>query len=181
MSGSREHERPGPSDETPTYARGRGRRWSLGVLIRQWEIVRTHLVWGWRLHSLGKRTVLCRCCVLNNPRAVALGSYVKIHNDFILADLCPADREYPKIVIGDGTMAMFRLQCNAARSVRIGRNVLIASNVLITDSDHVVDPDGLPVTRNAKFVTRPVTIEDNCWLGQNAVCLLYTSPSPRDS
>jgi acetyltransferase-like isoleucine patch superfamily enzyme len=49
--------------------------------------------------------------------------------------------------------------------------VLIASNVLITDSDHVIEPGGVPVTRNGRFVTRPIFIDDNCWIGQNAVVL----------
>ncbi|MEI8341516.1 MAG: acyltransferase, partial [Verrucomicrobiota bacterium] len=66
---------------------------------------------------------------------------------------------------------LFRFQCNAAESVQIGRHVLIASNVLICDSDHVVEPGGIPVTVNGKFVSRPVRVEDNCWIGQNAVIL----------
>ena len=65
---------------------------------------------------------------------------------------------------------MYRFQCNAAQSVQIGQNVLIASNVSITDSDHVVEPV-MPTARNPKLVTRPVRIEDNCWLGQNVVVL----------
>jgi len=79
--------------------------------------------------------------------------------------------EVPKIIIGDGCIILYRFQCNAAQSVRIGKNVLIASNVLITDSDHVIEPGGVPVTKNRKFVTQPVRVEDNCWLGQNAVIL----------
>ena len=40
-----------------------------------------------------------------------------------------------------------------------------------SDSDHVIEPVGLPVTKNSKFITRPVFIEDNCWIGQNAAIL----------
>jgi acetyltransferase-like isoleucine patch superfamily enzyme len=140
-------------------------------VVRAWEVGRTRLLWGWRLHSLGRRTVLSYSLQVNNPRAVAIGAYVTITSQFILADLCPGKGEMPKIVIGDGCTILYRFQCNAAQSVRVGRNVLIASNVLITDSDHVVEPGGVPVTKNRKFVTRPVCIEDNCWLGQNAVIL----------
>ena len=35
----------------------------------------------------------------------------------------------------------------------------------------MLEPGGVPVTRNNRFVTRPVRIEDNCWLGQNVVIL----------
>lgn len=140
-------------------------------LVRAWQIGRTRLLWGWRLHALGKRSILARSQQVNNPRVVAIGSHVMIASQFILADLRPGVNEVPKIVIGDGCTILYRFQCNAAQSVSIGRNVLIASNVLITDSDHVVDPDGIPVTRNHKLITKPVYVEDNCWLGQNCVIL----------
>lgn len=115
--------------------------------------------------------MLSRSLMVPNPCAVAVGSHVTICAGFVLADLAPGVGEYPKIVIGDGTTILFRFQCNAAQSVTIGKNVLFASNVLVTDSDHLVEPGGLPVTRNPKLITRPVRIEDNCWIGQNAVIL----------
>jgi len=123
------------------------------------------------MHSLGARSVLGRSLLVPNPRIIAIGSYVTICSDFILADLAMGEGTAPKIVIGDATTILFRFQCNAAQSVTIGKNVLFASNVLVTDSDHVIEPGGLPVTRNNRFVTRPVRIEDNCWIGQNAVIL----------
>ena len=49
--------------------------------------------------------------------------------------------------------------------------MLIASNVLITDSDHVVEEEGVPVTKNKSYISRPVVIGNNCWIGQNAVIL----------
>jgi len=140
-------------------------------LVGAWRIGRTSIFWGWRFYSLGSRSVLGRSLQVNNPRAVAIGSRVTITSQFILADLCPSVNEVPKIIIGDGCIILYRFQCNAAQSVRIGKNVLIASNVLITDSDHVIEPGGVPVTKNRKFVTQPVRVEDNCWLGQNAVIL----------
>ena len=141
------------------------------LAVRAWLVGHTRLLWGWRLHALGSRSFLRRSLNVNNPRAVAIGSHVTIASQFVLADLRPNRGENPKIVIGDGCRILHRFQCNAAQSVRIGRNVLIASNVLITDSDHVVEPGGVPVTKNRKFITRPVHINDNCWIGQNAVIL----------
>lgn len=138
---------------------------------REWGVLRTWTSWSWRLHGLGPRSVLRRKLLVNRPRAISIGSRVSIMDQFILADLQPGVGSDPKIYIGDGCSILFRFQCNAAECVRIGRNVLIASNVLICDSDHVVEPGGIPVTSNGKFVTRPVRVEDNCWIGQNAVIL----------
>ena len=138
---------------------------------REWSVLRTRAMWAWRLHGLGARSVLKRKLLVNEPSAVSIGSRVTIMDEFVLVDLCPGAGRSPKIFIGDGCTILFRFQCNAAESVRIGRNVLIASNVLICDSDHVVEPGGVPATRNEKFVTRPVSVQDNCWIGQNAVIL----------
>jgi len=133
--------------------------------------IRTRIVWGWRLYHLGKRSSLTRPLQVNNPRAVSVGSRVTITDQAVLSDLRPAQGKLPKIVIGDHCRILYRFQCNAAESIDIGDNVLIASNVLITDSDHIVEPGGAPPTQNMKLITRPVRIEDNCWLGQNAVIL----------
>jgi len=149
--------------------------WQLGkfwrkYFLRGWRLTRTRIVWGWRLHALGKRTELRRCMQISNPSAVSIGSYVTLESHFILVDLNPGYGPYPKIVIGDGCTFLHRFQCNAAESIHIGNNVLTASNVLVTDSDHVVEP-GVPITRSHRFNTKPVRIEDNCWLGQNVVVL----------
>ncbi len=153
------------------HLRRRRRRRILGWPVRFYQKTRTRLLWGWRLHALGPGTVLYRKLMVINPRAVAIGSRVTIFHDFVFADLRHGEAALPKIIIGDDTTIMFRFQCNAARSVTIGNHVLIASNVLITDSDHVVERGGIPITKNRRLRTRPVSIEDNCWLGQNVVVL----------
>lgn len=140
-------------------------------LRRAVRVIATRLRWGWRLGSLGRGVELARPLLVRNPRCVAIGDRVSIEKDFVLADLAPHADAGVKIAIGEGCTMLFRFQVNAARSVVIGRDVLFASNVLITDSDHVVDPQGLPVTRSSKLVTRPVLIGDNCWIGQNVVIL----------
>ncbi|MBN1341533.1 MAG: acyltransferase [Phycisphaerae bacterium] len=159
-----------PEDATVVREVNAVRRFCMAAR-RAWLIARTHILWRSRLHALGAGSVLGRCLQVNNPRAVAIGSRVTIMDEFILADLRPLQGDAPKIMLADGCTVMYRFQCNAARLVAIGRNVLIASNVLITDSDHVVEPGGVPVTKSRSLVTRPVRVEDNCWLGQNVVVL----------
>ena len=139
---------------------------------RAWRVSHTNLLWGRRLHALGKRSfVSLRGVTIINPSAVAVGARVIIEKHSTLADLYPSIGTNPKIIIGDGCVIHSNFQCNAAESVWIGKNVLIASNVLITDSDHVVEPGHTPVTKNRKLITKPVCIKDNCWLGHNCVIL----------
>jgi acetyltransferase-like isoleucine patch superfamily enzyme len=56
----------------------------------------------------------------------------------------------------------------SAGSISIGKNVLCGANTTITDYDwHGVAPD----SRNKPADPKPVTIEDNVWLGLNSVVL----------
>ena len=141
-------------------------------IIKRYWIIMTRLAWGWRLACLGKKTYIHKPLSIPKPRVISIGECTSITQGCVLADLKPDEGEgMPKIVIGNHCTFLYRFQCNAANSVVIGDYVLAASNVLITDSDHVVDPDGIPVTRNCSLISRPVRIGNNCWFGQNAVVL----------
>ena len=141
------------------------------LLQRSWAVGFTRLRWRWRLGALGHGAIIEQPLAIRNPRAVAIGSRVTILRGSLFADLQPGNGLYPKITVGDGTIIAYRFQCNCALRVSIGENVGIASGVFITDSDHVVEPGGVPITRSQKFVTRPVEVQANCWIGQNAVIL----------
>ena len=138
---------------------------------RQLDILCTIIRWKPLLYHLGRRSIIKRTKLVNNSKAIFIGDYTTIESGAVLSDLNCGVGINPKIRIGNGCVFLFRFQCNSAKSVIIGDNVLCASNVLITDSDHVVEKNGLPVTKNNKFNTSPVLVEDNCWIGQNAVIL----------
>ena len=100
-----------------------------------------------------------------------------------------------RIVIGNGCSfgSNFRMYCK--ESISIGDSVLISWNVLIMDYDaHAVDPDlrykermylhkqpMSPSARNASiktteeysasYVSKPVVIGDNVWIGTNSIIL----------
>jgi len=140
-------------------------------VIRIFAICKSLLLWKWRLSHMGRRVVLGKPLQITNPRAVSIGDFTSISPTCFLADLNPGKGSYPKIIIGSNCTFLYRFQCNSAESVVIGNYVLAASNVLITDSDHIIEPDGMPVTKNNKFNSRPVRIGNNCWIGQNVVIL----------
>jgi acetyltransferase-like isoleucine patch superfamily enzyme len=61
---------------------------------------------------------------------------------------------------------------HCADNIHIGNDVLIGFNVLIDDSDHhAIDPI---VRHYGKAATKPITIEDNVWLGANVTILKGT-------
>lgn len=120
---------------------------------------------------MGRSVILSKPMQIKNPNTISIGNFTHLTSGAVLADLKPGQGQYPKIKIGDYCTFLYRFQCNAAESVVIGNYVLAASNVLITDSDHVIEPDGIPVTVNDKLKSKPVSIGNNCWIGQNAVIL----------
>ena len=84
------------------------------------------------------------------------------------------DQFSPKIVIGDRVKINSDLYLTAINSISIGNNVLIGRNVLISDNSHgsvsAEESDIAPSERKLQS-KGPVTIEDNVWIGSNAVIL----------
>jgi acetyltransferase-like isoleucine patch superfamily enzyme len=121
---------------------------------------------------VGPRTILGRCSIVNNPRAFIIGHHTSLLDGWTLADLDP--RHEPgttKIRIGNYCTIMPDFQCNARVSVEIGDHVLVAPRVFISDSDHVVSEQFGPTTECREYVSAPVVIEHDCWIGVNAVVL----------
>ena len=141
-------------------------------VIRAWRLARSWLVWGWRLHSLGSRTVLGGCRMVSNARSISIGHHSTLGDGWALVDLQDSNRtSIPKIRIGSFCSILYDFQCNASTSVEVQDYVLIAPRVFISDSDHVVDAGGERTTLSRQFRSAPVVIEHNCWLGVNAVIL----------
>lgn len=72
------------------------------------------------------------------------------------------------VEIGDKTYINHDSEIRCRERITIGNNVSIAYNVLIQDSDYhtTYDENG-----NPKPQTLPVVIEDNVWIGANAIIL----------
>ena len=56
---------------------------------------------------------------------------------------------------------------NCRDKITVGRNVMIGQNVLIYDHDHDFKSDN----RREKFVTVPINIGDNVWIGSGVIIL----------
>jgi acetyltransferase-like isoleucine patch superfamily enzyme len=144
----------------------------LYYLGRAWRLFLTRASWGWRFGQLGHRTSLGRCRLAPYPAAVSIKNHTTIGDEWSLVDLCPSAGDgKPKIRIGAHCTILHDFQCNAAVSVEIQDFVLIAPRVFVTDSDHVVDRGGERTAVCGKYNSAPVVIENDCWIGVNAVIL----------
>ena len=103
-------------------------------------------------------------------------SFMKIGSGFTTGVGCRLEA-YPEkdnkvLVIGDNFQMNDYVHITAMESVKIGENVLFASKIYISDCSHGSyagdenDSSPLEIPKNRKMVSKPVTIEDNVWLGE---------------
>ena len=82
------------------------------------------------------------------------------------------EKDNKVLVIGDNFQMNDYVHITAMESVKIGENVLFASKIYISDCSHGSyagdenDSSPLEIPKNRKMVSKPVTIEDNVWLGE---------------
>lgn len=81
--------------------------------------------------------------------------------------------QYKRLLFGKDVQLNDNVHIDAMKRVEIGNNVLMASHVFISDNSHggykegeMCDPDVPPMERD--YVIKPVTIEDNVWIGEGA-------------
>ncbi len=77
--------------------------------------------------------------------------------------------ENARIYIGDYTGINYNTVIVAREKIDIGNNVMIGPDVAIYDHDHVFCSD--EVIRKQGYVTKPIVIEDNVWLGAGVIVL----------
>jgi acetyltransferase-like isoleucine patch superfamily enzyme len=76
-----------------------------------------------------------------------------------------------RLTIGDHVHINRGFVVACVGEVSIGRNVVMADRVFIGDTNHGYTDVETPILYQALAPSRPVTIEDDCWLGIN-VCVL---------
>ena len=72
-------------------------------------------------------------------------------------------------MIGDGTGLNYYCLINAHENVTIGENTILGQNVKIYDHDHIYK--SLDEIKTSGFVTKPVIIGDNVWIGSDCIIL----------
>ncbi len=103
------------------------------------------------------------------PRVVNYG-FMRIGNDVrISSHVVPVELaagEGAELIIGNGVHINYGVSIGASRSVQIGNRVRLGPYCRIVDTDfHNV------YNRAAPGTTKPVVIEDDAWVGMNAVIL----------
>ena len=73
-----------------------------------------------------------------------------------------------------GEMSSLNADCKITcqERITIGSNTIFGPNVLVYDHDHIFDRSGV---RRNEFVTKPVVIGNNCWIGAGTIILKGTT------
>ena len=84
--------------------------------------------------------------------------------------ICAGSHIRPNCVsIGDYTF--IGGHCLLEGRITIGRFVMFASEVSIVGGDHRFDVVGVPMIRTGREEMKPVTVEDDVWIGRGAIVL----------
>ena len=113
--------------------------------------------------------------ILEHPELITIGNDTQILSNSriqVFPKLVDTD---PHLTIGNGCFMGFRLCVLAGADIKIGNNVLMASDVTIASENHGMDPENELPYMKQKLIVAPVTIGDNCWIGDKVIILPGTS------
>ncbi len=90
----------------------------------------------------------------------------------VIEDFCTINNGVGNVIIGDGTtLGMGNVLIGP---VTIGKQVIIAQNVVMSGLNHNYEDINLPIQAQS-VKTSPIIIEDDCWIGANAVITAGTT------
>lgn len=95
---------------------------------------------------------------------------LKIGNS-IFKNYCSINiRENAKLIIGNGVFFNTFCTISCLNQITIGDNTLFGSNVYIYDHDHRYK-DKNSLIKDQGYITFPISIGENCWIGANVTIL----------
>ena len=113
-------------------------------------------------HKKGKHAVIRRSTRMDVVpfNKFVLGDYSTIE------DFCTVNNGVGAVEIGSETR--IGMSNVIIGPVTIGNSVIFAQNVVMSGLNHSYEDITLPISKQ-KAITSPITIEDECWIGANAV------------
>lgn len=81
-------------------------------------------------------------------------------------DYCVINNGVGDVTIGENSLV--GVGCVVIGPVRIGSNVILAQHIVVSGLNHSYQDIHTPI-RQQTVVTKPIVVEDDCWIGANAV------------
>lgn len=120
-----------------------------------------------------KKIIFEKPVKFNGSEYIKIGKYVKIRSNSRIEcfDKFAGIKMNPSLYIGDRVIINNNFFCYVTDELRIEKNVIIAANVLITTENHGINPEIDIPYANQPLESKKVFIDENVWIGQNAVIL----------
>jgi acetyltransferase-like isoleucine patch superfamily enzyme len=113
-------------------------------------------------HKRGKASIIRRRTRMD----VLPFNKFEMGNYSTIEDFCTINNGVGDVIIGDETrIGMGNVVIGP---VTIGSSVILAQNVVMSGLNHSYEDIGLPINKQ-KVTTAPIMVEDECWIGANAV------------
>ena len=142
----------------------------LRALGHAWFIARPRTLY-WRLLGMrcGAGTLLPKLRV-TWPHQVSVGARCILEHD-VYFKYDGIWQPGPSITIGDDSFIGTGCEFNIRQGIAIGRHALIASGCRFVDHDHGFADRSVPMVRQTTGGEAPITIEEDVWIGLEAVIL----------
>ncbi len=109
--------------------------------------------------------------VVEHPELIRIHSNTTILSGARLQPYPELVEDMPHITIGKRCFFCYRLSMLAGADITVGDDVLVASDVSIISHNHGIDPESKEPYMKQKLETAPVSIGDNCWIGDKVIIL----------
>ncbi len=136
------------------------------IPIRVFFLIRNRIntfFWKLFLYKTGKNLLIEYGVTIENPKQMTLGNNVYIAKGTSFG----SESSQGTIIIADNVHICKNCSIDHSGQVTIGNNVHISANTQIFSHSHGYSPKNKPIPYN-------ITIEDNCWIGNNVIILEKT-------
>ncbi len=140
-----------------------------GLLLGQIFNIYTFLISN-KFGKIGKNCAIRPLLNTNCPKNIFLGNNVNV-GMFSWLDTVTEKNKKPKLIIGDNCSIGSYSMIIAANRIEIGKNVLTSARVTILDHIHDYQNIKIPIINQPVAVKGTIIIEDDCFIGINAVIL----------
>lgn len=147
---------------------------NLGQLKRIFNIIKTRMIYGYRLKYLGKSVVIKSPLRIFKQQYISIGNYTVIGYKTWLGATNSTGNEDCELIIGSNCAIGNFNHIYATKRVKIGDSVLTADKVYISDNIHGYENTTCPIKDQNIVQKNEVEIGEESWIGEN-VCIIGAS------
>ncbi len=108
---------------------------------------------------------------ISHPELITIGKGTQILAESRIQLYPELVEKQPHLVIGENCFFGYRLCILGGADITIGKMVLMASDITVVSENHGIDPENELPYMKQQLQIAPVSIGDNCWIGDKVIIL----------